>query len=156
MTYRHALIGLTSALFSVIVIGCAGPTTDSRVALADATAASSPANALCGTWGGYFAYVAGDHTSSSGSSALALQIDGDSTYTLKWGNRPASTGKVTVQGNRVILQDTSGASLSFSRSGDKLYGMTRDNANGRTTMLSLEKQESAPSGPVAAAGPRCS
>lgn len=66
-----------------------------------------------------------------------------------------TTGKVTVQGNNVILQDTSGASLNLARKGDTLYGMARDNANGRATMLSLEKQESAP-GPVAAAGPRCS
>jgi len=155
MTYRQALTGLTTALFSVLVVGCAGPTTDSRVALAETTASSSPTNNLCGTWGGYFAYIAGDHTSSSGSSALALQIDGDSTYTLKWGNRPPSTGKVVVQGNNIILQDTSGASLTLARKGDALYGMTKDNANGRPTMLSLEKQESAP-GPVAAAGPRCS
>lgn len=155
MTYRQALTGLTIALFSVLVVGCAGPTTDSRVALADTTASSAPINTLCGTWGGYFAYIAGDHTSSSGSTALALQIDGDSTYTLKWGNRPPSTGKVTVQGNNITLQDTSGASLTLARKGDALYGMTKDNANGRAAMLSLEKQESVP-GPVAAAGPRCS
>jgi len=156
MTHRQALTALSAVLLSVIVAGCAGPTTDSRVALADATASSSPANNLCGTWGGYYAYIAGDHTSSGGSSALTLQVDGDSTYTLEWGNRSATTGKVAVQGNNVILNDASGASLTLAHKGDTLYGMTRDNTNGRATMLSLEKQVSPPSGPLAAAGPRCS
>src|SRR5262249_15317049 len=125
MTYRQAVTGLSAALFTVIVAGCAGPTTDSRLALADTTASPAPANTLCGTWGGYYAYIAGDHTSSSGGSGVALQIDGDSTYTLKWGNRPASTGKIAVQGNNVILQDASGASLTLAHKGDTLYGMTK-------------------------------
>jgi len=41
------------------------------------------------------------------------------------------------------------------RSGDTLYGMIRDSANGRPTMMSLEKQESV-SGPFAASAPSCS
>jgi hypothetical protein len=155
MTYRRVLTGMSTALLSVIVMGCAGPTSTSSVGLADATASSSPVSNLCGTWSGYYWSVAGDHMSQSGST-LTLQIGGDSTYTFKWGNRPPITGKVAFQRDRVILQDAAGSDISLARrSGDALYGMARDRANGRATMLSLEKQESI-AGPFAASGPGCS
>jgi hypothetical protein len=135
--------------------GCAGPTTESGNRLADATASSSPVSNLCGTWSGFYWNVAGDHMSQSGN-ALTLQIGGDSTYTFKWGNRSPITGKVAFQGNRVILQDVAGSDISLARrSDDALYAMTRDSANGRATMMSLEKQESV-AGPFAASGPGCS
>ena len=154
MTYYRILIGITTALLSVMVLGCAGPTTEKSVGFADATASPSVPTSLCGTWQGSFWYVAGDHTSSGGSLALTLQVAGDSTYTLKRGNRPASSGTVASEGNRVILQEASGARVTLVRSGDKLYGLTKDDLNGRTTMLNLDKQESAP-GRFAATGPGC-
>ena len=155
MTHHPVLTGITTALLSVIVMGCAGPTSTSGVGLADATASSSPASDLCGTWSGFYWYVAGDHMSQSGN-ALTLQIGGDSTYTFKWGNRPPITGKVAFERDRVTLQDVAGSDITFARrSGDALYGMARDSANGRATMLSLEKQESVV-GPFAASGPGCS
>ena len=155
MTYHRVLTGITTTLLSVIALGCAGPTTESGTRLADATASSSPTSNLCGTWSGFYWNVAGDHMSQSGN-VLTLQIGGDSTYTLKWGNRSPITGKVAFQSNRVILQDVAGSDISFSRrSDDTLYGMTKDSANGRATMMSLEKQESI-AGPFAASGPNCS
>jgi hypothetical protein len=155
MTYHQVLTGITTTLLSVIALGCAGPTTESSTRLADATVSSSPVSGLCGTWSGFYWNVAGDHTSQSGN-ALTLQIGGDSTYTFKWGNRSPITGKVAVQGNRVILQDVAGSDITLARrSGDSLYGMTRDSANGRATMMSLEKQESV-GGPFAASAPSCS
>ena len=154
MRYHRALTGITTALLSVIALGCAGPTTDGGSRLADATA-SSQASHLCGTWSGFYWNVAGDHMSQSGN-ALTLQIGGDSTYTFKWGNRSPITGKVAFEGNRVVLQDVAGSDITLARrSGDTLYGMTRDSANGRATMMSLEKQESV-AGPFAASGPGCS
>jgi len=153
MSYHRIPIVITTALLSLIVVGCAGPANENRAALADATASSPSATPLCGTWQGYFWAVAGDHTSSSGS-ALTLQIAGDSTYTLKWGNRAPSTGTLSAQGNRVILQDSSGSQITLAHSGDTLYGLTKDRMNGRTTMLNLDKQESAP-GRFAATGPGC-
>jgi len=154
MKYRGIMSGLTTAVLSLIVVGCAGPATETGAGLAGATASSSSsATPLCGTWQGYYWYVAGDHTSSSGS-ALMLQVGGDSTYTLKWGNRPPSAGTVAVQGNRVILQDASGSQVTLVHSRDTLYGVAKDSANGRATMLSLDKQESTP-GAVAATGPGC-
>jgi len=151
MAYRRILFGITAILLSLVVVGCAGPATETGVGVADATGSSSAASPLCGTWQGYYWYVAGDHTSSSGS-ALTLQVGGDSTYTFKWGNRPQSAGTIAVQGNRVILQDASGSQVSLVHSGGTLYGVTKDGVNGRATMLNLEKQESTP-GRFAAAGP---
>jgi len=108
------------------------------------TASSSPVSNLCGTWSGFYWNVAGDHMSQSGN-ALTLQIGGDSTYTFKWGNRSPITGKVAFQGNRVILQDVAGSDISLARrSGDALYAMTRDSANGRATMMSLESRNQSP------------
>ncbi len=155
MTYRRVFTVVTTTLLSVVALGCAGPTTESGNRLADATASSSPVSNLCGTWSGFYWNVAGDHMSQSGN-ALTLQIGGDSTYTFKWGNRSPITGKVAFQGNRVILQDVAGSDITLARrSGDTLYGLTRDSANGRATMMSLEKQESV-AGPFAASGPGCS
>ncbi len=155
MTHRRVLAGIGTTLLSAILMGCAGQTSTTSVGLADATASSSPVSSLCGTWSGYYWYVAGDHMSQSGS-ALTLRIGGDSTYTFTWGNRPPITGKAVLQRDRVILQDAAGSDITFARrSGDALYGMARDSANGRPTMLSLEKQESI-AGPFAASGPGCS
>jgi hypothetical protein len=99
MRYHRILAGITTAVLSLIAVGCAGPAAETGAGLADAAASSSSATALCGTWKGSYWYVAGDHTSMSGS-ALTLQIGGDSTFTLKWGNRPPSAGTVAIQGNR--------------------------------------------------------
>jgi hypothetical protein len=154
MTYHRVLTVVTTTLLSVIALGCAGPTTDSSSRLADATASSSPVSSLCGTWSGSW-NVSQEFTSQNGN-VLTLQIGGDSTYTFKWGNRSPITGKVAFQGNRVILQDVAGSDITLARrSGDTLYGLTRDSANGRPTMMSLEKQESV-GGPFAASGPGCS
>jgi hypothetical protein len=77
-------------------------------------------------------------------------------YTFKWGNRSPITGKVAFEGDRVILQDVAGSDISLARrSGDALFGMTRDSANGRASMMSLEKEETV-AGPFAARGPGCS
>ena len=155
MTYHRVLTVVTATLLSVIALGCAGPTTDSSSRLADATASSSPVGSLCGTWSGWSWNVSQEFTSQNGN-VLTLQIGGDSTYTIKWGNRSPITGKVAFQGNRVILQDVAGSDITLARrSGDTLYGLTRDSANGRPTMMSLEKQESV-GGPFAASGPGCS
>jgi hypothetical protein len=105
MAYQKVMTGITIALWSMIVVGCAGPTPATNVGRVDAGASSSPTAALCGTWQGYFWYIGGEHTSSPGSSDLALQISGDSTYTLKWGTRGPSTG--TVAGPWPVRRDQS-------------------------------------------------
>src|SRR5262245_6765383 len=83
--YHRIMIGVPIALLSMIAVSCAGPTPAPNAVRADAGALSS-STALCGTWQGYFWYIGGEHTTSPGSSDLALQVSGDSTYTFKWGN----------------------------------------------------------------------
>lgn len=52
-----------------------------------------------------------------------------------------STGTIAAQGNRVVLNDSSGTQITFSRSGDTLYGVMKDTATGRAAMMSLAKEE---------------
>ena len=154
MTYRSALIGVTTAILSVIAVGCAGPATETSGRLADAAGSSSPITQLCGTWQGSYWYIGGDHTTSFGSTDLTLELNGDSTYALKWGSRAPYTGTVAARGNRVVLQDAAGSHITLARSGKTLYGTIRDSVNGRPTMLNLERVESATSR-LAATGLGC-
>jgi hypothetical protein len=155
MATHRVLIGITSALCSVIVLGCAGPAAKTGVGLESGGGSSSAlTTGLCGTWQGEFSYVGSDHQSSTGSSDLLLEVSGDSTYTLRWGNHRPSTGIVTARRNRLILDDESGSRITLVHSGDTLYGATKDQVDGRPTMMSLAKQEPAPRR-FAGASPRC-
>lgn len=112
---------------TLLVTACAGPLTQ------------GPAE-LPGTWHGSFVHPGADYTSPSRAD-LALQVRDDSTYTFKWGTRAESTGTVATQGNRVVLNDSSGTQITLSRSGDMLYGVMKDTVTGRATMMSLAKEE---------------
>ena len=90
----------------------------------------------------------------TGRSDIVLEVSGDSSYTLKWGNNRPSTGTVTARGNRLILDDESGSRITLVHSRDTLYGVMKDQEDGRSTMMSLAKQESAPSR-FAGTSPRC-
>jgi len=64
MAAHRVPIGITSALFSVIVLGCAGPAAKTGVGLANGGGSSSAlTNGLCGTWQGELSYVGSDHQS---------------------------------------------------------------------------------------------
>ncbi len=93
-------------------------------------------------WQGSFYHPGADYTSPPRSD-LTLRINLDSTYTLKWGSRAETTGTIADQGNRVILNDSSGTQITLMRSGDTIYGMVKDTANGRAATTSLAKEESA-------------
>jgi hypothetical protein len=149
MTCRRIVTAITVAFLGMLILGCAGTATETGASSAAASAA-----ALCGTWHGSFGYSGDDNLSSWGSSGLTLQVGKDSTYALKWGDRPASLGTVAERGNRVILDDASGSQITLVHSGDTLYGVTRDSASGRPAVMSLEKQESA-TGRFAAIGRGC-
>ncbi|MGH7375379.1 MAG: hypothetical protein ACREJY_14250 [Candidatus Rokuibacteriota bacterium] len=84
-----------------------------------------------------------------------LEVRPDSTYTFKWGNRPHRTGTVAAQGNRVVLDDSSGSRVTLVQSGDTLYGVMKDTATGRSVMMSLEKQESVAGRVAATSAPLC-
>jgi len=145
MAYHRIMTGFTIAFLSMIIVGCAAPTPAPNVGCADTGAASSSTAALCGTWQGYFSCIGGAYMSAPWSSDLTLQVGRDSTYTLKWGNRSRSTGTVATRGTRVILDDESGSQIALVHSGDTLYGVMKDRVTGRQTMMTLAKQESAPS-----------
>jgi hypothetical protein len=50
-----------------------------------------------------------------------LRVNADSTYTFKWGPRAETTGTIADQGNRVVLNDSSGTQITLVHSGDTLY-----------------------------------
>src|SRR5262245_60064366 len=154
MSDHRVLTGITTAMLSLVVLGCAGPAAETGVRLADAGSSPASTAGLCGTWLGDFSYIGSDHQSSTGSSDIVLQVGGDSSYTLKWGGHRASTGRVTARANRVVLADQSGSRITLFHSGNALYGVIRDPGNGESTMMNLEKRESAPSR-FAGTGPRC-
>jgi hypothetical protein len=114
---------------TMLVAACAGPMTQ-----------TGPAE-LPGMWHGSFVHPGADYTSPS-RAELMLQVRDDSTYTLKWGTRAETTGTIAAQGNRVILNDSSGSQISLMHSGDTLYGMMKDAATGRAAAMNLAKEES--------------
>src|SRR5262245_23667119 len=154
MDTHRVLTGITTALFSAIILGCAGPAANPGLGSENGSLAPALTTGLCGTWQGEFSYIGSDHQSSPGSLDLMLEVSGDSTYTLKWGNHRPSTGTVIARENRLILEDESGSRITLVRSGDTLYGVTKDQVDGRPTMLNLAKQDSAPS-LFAGTSPRC-
>lgn len=144
----HSVSSLLAGIaLSTLVAACAGPSAQSGSA-----STGSPSAGLSGTWSGFFVHPGADYTSPS-SADLSLQVREDSTYTFKWGTRPERTGTLAVEGNRVVLDDSTGSRVTLMHSGDALYGVMKDTATGRAAMMSLEKQ-GPPSGRVAATSAR--
>jgi hypothetical protein len=114
---------------TMLVSACAGPLTQ------------SDSSALPGMWHGSFAHPGADYTSPS-SPSLTLRVNDDSTYTLKWGARAETTGTAVAQGNRVVLNDSSGTQITLMHSGDSLYAVMKDTATGRAATMNLVKDES--------------
>jgi hypothetical protein len=129
MTLHSVSSLLAGITLTMLVAACAGPTTQAGSA------------ALPGMWHGSFAHAGADYTSPSRAD-LTLQVRDDSTYTFKWGSRPESTGTIVDQGNRIVLNDSSGSQITLVHSGDTLYGVMRDTATGRSAMMNLAKDES--------------
>ena len=131
MLSRGVTYSFIRVAVALLLTACAGPTIQSGAA------------GLSGSWRGSFTHAGADYTSPS-KTDLTLQVRGDSTYTLNWGTRTETTGTIVGQGSRVVLNDSSGSRIALTHSGDTLYGVTRDTATGRSTMLSLAKDASAP------------
>jgi hypothetical protein len=66
-----------------------------------------------------FVHSGADYTSPSRAD-LTLQVKEDSTYTFRWGSRAETTGTIAAQGNRVVLDDSSGTRMTLMHSGDTL------------------------------------
>jgi len=130
----------TGIALTMLVSACAGPLTQ-----------AGPAR-LPGIWQGSFAHPGADYTSPS-KADLTLQVRDDSSYTLKWGTRAESTGTIAAQGNRIVLNDSSGTQVTLMRSGDRLYGVMKDIGTGRAVVMNLAKEESVAT-QVAQAGAR--
>ena len=126
----HSVSSLFAGIaLTMFVTACAGPTMQAGSA------------GLPGMWHGSFVHPGADYTSPSRAD-LTLQVRDDSTYTFKWGPRAESTGTIAAQGNRVVLNDSSGMQVTLSRSGDTLYGVMKDTATGRAAVMNLAKEES--------------
>src|SRR5262245_3577724 len=137
---RIAGLIMMAVSYGALVAGCAGPTSDLSGTSSDA--ASSSVAQLGGTWQGYFGHPGADYTSPS-QSDVTLEVREDSTYVLKMGARPKSTGTLVAKGNRVVLDDSSGSSVTLVHSGNALYGILKDPMSGRGASISLEKREAA-------------
>jgi hypothetical protein len=123
-----------TSLFGVIALiallgACAGPMTQGE------------SGGLSGMWHGSFVHPGADYTSPS-NPTLTLRVNDDSTYTLKWGARAETTGTIAAQGNRVVLNDSSGTQITLMHSGDTLYAVMKDTATGRAATMNLVKDES--------------
>jgi len=120
---------LAGVALTMLVSACAGPMTEAGT------------SGLSGTWYGSFAHPGADYTSPS-KADLTLQVRADSSYTFKWGTRAESTGTIATQGNRIVLNDSSGTQVTLARSGNTLYGVMKDTGTGRAAVMNLAKEES--------------
>src|SRR5262245_7995763 len=127
-----------------VAVGCAGPTSESGITTSASPQSPSAAAGVSGTWRGYFAHPGADYTSAPGSTELTLQVREDSTYSFKWGSRPERTGTIAANGNRIILNDSSGSQITLVYSDGMLYGGIKDFAPpGRVVTMSLKRDETA-------------
>lgn len=129
---------ITCALLitGVVLAGCAGPSTITETTGKTAgpgTVAAAEASDLTGTGHGLYAWPGGTYWPDDATGTL--QINPDGTFTAKVIPSPgannlakASTwsGTVEVAGNRVVLRSSKGPSVSLTRKGDRLYGITQD------------------------------
>jgi hypothetical protein len=135
---QRLLAGLAYALaLGALAAGCAGP---------GASAPSPPASELSGTWRGTFGQVAASLYLAESTCILQIREDGTFTATvtpLRRSNNIAKawtwSGTVVGRGSRVTLQSSQGASVTFVRSGNTLYGVAVDPMIGATIMMSLER-----------------
>ena len=130
MASRNLSVFFFGVAVALLVAASAGPVTQAG------------SGGLPGTWHGAFFHPGADYTSPSRSD-VTLQVETGSTYTLKWGSRAETTGSIADEGNRVVLNDSSGAQITLMRSGDARYGVMTDTTTGRAATMNLAKEESA-------------
>jgi len=136
-----------------VLAGCAGPSTITETAGKTAgpgTVAAAEASDLTGTWHGLYAWPGGTYWPDDATGTL--QINPDGTFTAKVIPSPgannlakASTwsGTVEVTGNRVVLRSSKGPSVSLTRKGDRLYGITQDPIVEVPVTISLQRDRTA-------------
>jgi len=136
-----------------VLAGCAGPSTITETAGKTAgpgTVAAAEASGLTGTWHGLYAWPGGTYWPDDATGTL--QINPDGTFTARVIPSPgannlakASTwsGTVEVTGTRVVLRSSKGPSVSLTRKGDRLYGITQDPIVEVPVTISLQRNRTA-------------
>jgi len=136
-----------------VLAGCAGPSTITETAGKTAgpgTVAAAEASDLTGTWHGLYAWPGGTYWPDDATGTL--QINPDGTFTARVIPSPgannlakASTwsGTVEVTGTRVVLRSSKGPSVSLTRKGDRLYGITQDPIVEVPVTISLQRNRTA-------------
>jgi len=142
---------ITCALLitGVALTGCAGPSTTAKTA-GPGTVAAAEGSDLTGTWHGLYAWPGGTYWSDDATGTL--QINPDGTFTARVIPSPgannlakASTwsGTVEVTRNRMVLRSSKGSSVSLTRKGDRLYGITQDPIVEVPVTISLQRDRTA-------------
>jgi len=145
-------VNFMKAVRAVIVLGmltggCAG-FGDHHAALAPALPPAPETVALTGTWQGSFTQVGvGDTGQVQGD--VVLQVKENGTYAGTWttqlvsgssrGSKMDTTGRAAATREAVAFSESSGAAFTLKHVGDKLYGMRKDPASGRTIAIQLER-----------------
>ena len=101
----------------------------------------APEAQVSGTWRGVFYEVASHRTSKVMEGQIVLKINDDGTFTETLTGQPGLTGKVTVKGNRVVLESSAGSRVTLMRSGNTLYGVTGQMASGGSVAVRLDRIE---------------
>ncbi len=152
---------ITCALLitGVVLAGCAGPSTTAKTTGPRAVAAAE-ASDLTGTWHGRYAWPGGTYWPDDATGTL--QINPEPTCTAKVTPSPgannlakASTwsGTVEVTRNRVVLRSSKGPSVSLTRNGDRLYGITQDPIVEVPVTISLQRDRTATAAASTESGP---
>ncbi len=144
MTWRRFVESLAAAALVMLSAGCAGPSVQAGVSATPQVAfAPAPVAQLSGTWRGPFYEIASHRTSKVMEGDMVIRIAGDGTFTATSAGRPQLTGTVTVKGNRVIFDSSSGSRVTLMRSGNTLYGLARDEQTGANVAIRLDLIEPA-------------
>ena len=156
---KHRLISALS--LTLLLAGCAGPSARfGGLGLRDDRSSPPPASDLTGTWRGLYAWPGGTYWPDDATGTL--QINPDATFTAKVTPSPgannlakASTwsGTVEVTGNRVVLRSSKGPSVSLTRKGDRLYGITQDPIVEVPVTISLQRDRTATAAASTESGP---
>ena len=140
---KGKLIGLLAlTVLGMFATGCAGPTL-APSSRPTGPVAFTPARVaqISGTWRGMFYEVASHRTSRPLEGQVELRINDDGTFTETMTGQPASAGKVSVQGSRVVLDSSTGSRLTLIRSGNTLYGLTAQLVSGASVAVRLDRIE---------------
>jgi hypothetical protein len=107
----------------VALTGCAGPSTTAKTA-GPRTVAAAEASDLTGTWHGLYAWPGGTYWSDDATGTL--QINPDGTFTARVIPSPGANDLAKASTWSGTVEVTKGPSVSLTRKGDRLYGITQD------------------------------